>query len=149
MFLDVPRTGVDVSEDTLGRQELVHGLAHKVGHDQQERLGDVDGLRLEVVDLSEDGSEAGETETEEEGSKGNGGKTGIVVGRQDLDRYVVVVSDGVFLRIGRTSKLARRSGETRWITPERLDSPLWLRYPSGFAPPWRGHRRGGPHRRER
>lgn len=35
------RTGVDVSEDSLGRQELGHGLSDKVGHDQQEGLRDV------------------------------------------------------------------------------------------------------------
>jgi hypothetical protein len=41
VLLDVPWSGVDVSEDSPGRQELGHGFTDKVGHDQEEGLRDV------------------------------------------------------------------------------------------------------------
>ena len=57
-----------------------------------------DGLGLEVVDLRQHSTETGETESQEKGSEGDGRKTRVVVGGQDLDCYVVVVPDGIFLQ---------------------------------------------------
>lgn len=61
------------------------------------KTGTHDGLRLKVVDLRQNRSETRETETQKEGSEGDGGESFIVIGGQDLDCYIVVVPNCVFL----------------------------------------------------
>ena len=50
----------------------MHQVPEPIGKHEQEQLGNEYGLRLEVIYLSKDSTERGESETEDGGAKSNG-----------------------------------------------------------------------------
>lgn len=67
-------------------------MTEEVGDNEQEVLRDGNCLRLEVVDLGEDGTECTETNTEENHSKSDGREGRVIVDGQDLEKERLEVS---------------------------------------------------------
>ena len=84
MLLDIEWSGVEVLEESLSGNYKSHKLSRNVGQHDEENSTDYQRLRLEVVNLAEHAGEDSNTDSEEEGSEGPGGCTGVVCRREDV-----------------------------------------------------------------
>jgi hypothetical protein len=60
--LTVERAGIEVSEEAAVRDEHMHDITEPVRENEEEKGGDQERLRLEVVDLREHGAERRESQ---------------------------------------------------------------------------------------